>query len=59
VLEVIAVLTLTGTAFDKLVEVIASGKFKSGLRLFEAMLAHQFGISRGPLREALPRLAGE
>lgn len=58
VLEKIAVPTLTDIAFDKLVEAITSGEFKPGQRLSEAKLARQFGISRGPLREALGRLEG-
>lgn len=58
VFEKIAAPTLTDIAFDKLVEAITSGEFKPGERLSEAMLARQFGISRGPLREALGRLEG-
>lgn len=57
-LQKISVSSLADIAFDKLVEAITSGEFKPGERLSEAMLARQFGISRGPLREALGRLEG-
>lgn len=57
-LQKISVSSLADIAFDKLVQAITSGEFKPGERLSEAMLARQFGISRGPLREALGRLEG-
>lgn len=38
---------------------IASGDFPPGAQLFEADLARQLGVSRGPLREGLQRLAQE
>ena len=38
---------------------IASGDFPPGAQLYEADLARQLGVSRGPLREGLQRLAQE
>jgi DNA-binding GntR family transcriptional regulator len=38
---------------------IGSGQLPSGLRLTEAALAERFGVSRGPVREALRQLAAE
>ena len=35
-----------------------SGELKPGERLSETTLAKRFGISRGPLREAIGRLEG-
>jgi len=40
-------------------EGIQEGRFVPGQRLIESDLTEQFGISRGPLREALSRLAGD
>ena len=57
-LKKISVSTLADSAFEKLVQAITAGEFKPGERLSEALLARQFGISRGPLREALVRLEG-
>lgn len=50
--------SLSDEAFDKLLEAISEGEFRPGERLSEADLARRFGISRGPLREALGRLEG-
>ncbi len=50
--------SLANEAFQKIVEAITSGAFRPGEKLSEAELARQFGISRGPLREALGRLEG-
>jgi DNA-binding GntR family transcriptional regulator len=57
-LEPISSTSLSNEAFRKIVEAITSGVFKPGEKLSEADLARQFGISRGPLREALGRLEG-
>ena len=40
-------------------EAIVSGELSSGTRLIESELAHRFGVSRVPLREAFRVLAGE
>jgi DNA-binding GntR family transcriptional regulator len=58
VLKPIASASLAEIAFSKLVEAISAGEFEPGQRLSEADLARRFGISRGPLREALQRLEG-
>jgi DNA-binding GntR family transcriptional regulator len=54
----IASASLAEIAFSSLVEAISAGEFEPGQRLSEADLARRFGISRGPLREALQRLEG-
>src|SRR3546814_14505750 len=45
-------------AFERLEQAIMSGELKPGERLSETTLAKRFGISRGPLREAIGRLEG-
>ncbi len=50
--------SLTDKVFDRLIEAIEKGDLPLGSRIREAALARQFGISRGPLREALRRLEG-
>jgi DNA-binding GntR family transcriptional regulator len=57
-LKPIASSSLAEIAFSNLVEAISAGEFEPGQRLSEAELARRFGISRGPLREALQRLEG-
>lgn len=57
-LRPIASTSLAEIAFAHLVEAISAGEFEPGQRLSEAELARRFGISRGPLREALQRLEG-
>jgi DNA-binding GntR family transcriptional regulator len=49
---------LSALAFERLEEAILTGVLKPGERISEAILARRFGISRGPLREALSRLEG-
>jgi DNA-binding GntR family transcriptional regulator len=44
---------------DRLREDIFSGRLAEGERLQEAKLAEQFGVSRGPIREALAQLTQE
>jgi DNA-binding GntR family transcriptional regulator len=58
-LEPIAVSSIANEAFHKLTQAIISGEFTPGERLSEAELARRFGISRGPIREALQRLEGK
>ncbi len=50
--------SLANLAFEKIVGAIVCGEIAPGERISEAHLARQFGISRGPLREALMRLEG-
>jgi DNA-binding GntR family transcriptional regulator len=45
--------------FERMRTHIIEGRFAPGQRLVEADLTEQFGISRGPLREAVRRLAAE
>lgn len=44
---------------DALRRLIISGEFPAGSRLVEIPLAEQFGVSRGPIREAFVRLESE
>lgn len=41
---------------DALEEMVFTGQFSEGERLDETRLAHRFGVSRTPIREALQRL---
>jgi DNA-binding GntR family transcriptional regulator len=50
--------TLAAALTDRLVEAIVSGELAPGEKLSEPELAHRFGTSRGPLREALQRVEG-
>ena len=45
--------TLTEQITRYLTQAITSGRFDSGERLVEHELKRQFGVSRGPIREAL------
>jgi DNA-binding GntR family transcriptional regulator len=51
--------TLADAVADQLRTAILSGEFAPGERLYEAALAREFGISRGPIREALALLEGD
>jgi DNA-binding GntR family transcriptional regulator len=51
--------TLREQVLDRLREDILSGELDAGTVLGEAALAESFGVSRGPIREALSRLASE
>ncbi len=51
--------TLWEQVRDRLREDILAGRLEPGTELSEVALAGDFGISRGPLREALGRLASE
>jgi len=50
--------TLSDKASSQLTEAIVTGKLEQGQKLSEAYLATHFGISRGPLREAMRQLEG-
>jgi DNA-binding GntR family transcriptional regulator len=49
---------LSSLAFERLEQAIMTGELKPGERLSETTLARRYGISRGPLREAIGRLEG-
>lgn len=51
--------TYAGRAVEMLRTMILDGTLRSGERLNEVHLAQSLGISRGPLREAIQRLASE
>lgn len=51
--------TLADRAFEWLEEAIIKGDYPPGTKLDEAELAEAFGISRGPVREAIRRLEGK
>jgi len=59
VLDQIAVSTIANEAFRKVTQAIVAGEFAPGEKLSESELARRFGISRGPIREALGRLEGK
>lgn len=48
--------TLSGQIGERLKDAILAGVYCQGEQLNEARLARQFGVSRGPLREAMQRL---
>ncbi len=50
--------TLSDNVFDQLRRAIVSGEFPPGSKINEPQLAERYGISRGPLREAIRRLEG-
>src|SRR5580765_4278392 len=52
-------LTLWQRVYDHLRAEILSGRLKPGAELAEVALSAQLGVSRGPLREAIGRLASE
>lgn len=49
---------LSEVALSEIVDLIFSGKLRSGDVVNEVNLARQFGMSRGPVREAVRRLQG-
>jgi DNA-binding GntR family transcriptional regulator len=51
--------TLRERVFERLREEILAGDLPAGAELHEVALAQSLGVSRGPLREALGRLAAE
>lgn len=50
--------TLADRAFVRIEAAIEKGDLPPGTKISEALLARTFGISRGPLREAIRRLEG-
>lgn len=50
--------TLAANVMDMLVTAIVKGELAPGTKISEPELARQYGISRGPLREAIRRLEG-
>src|SRR5580765_3652483 len=52
-------LTLWQRVYDHLRAEILSGRLEPGAELAEVALSEQLGVSRGPLREAIGRLASE
>lgn len=49
-------LTLADRVFAQIQDAIVKGELKAGSKISEAELAARYGVSRGPLREALNRL---
>jgi DNA-binding GntR family transcriptional regulator len=56
--EALAVQTLADKALESIETAIIKGDLAPGTRISEVLLARTFGISRGPLREAIRRLEG-
>ena len=54
--EPISRTTLSGQIMERLRDGILAGRYRQGEQLNEAELARRFGVSRGPLREAMQRL---
>ncbi|ENV32701.1 GntR family transcriptional regulator [Acinetobacter gerneri] len=52
-------MTLTDSIFEKLQSAIILGELPAGSKISEPELARTYGISRGPLREAIHRLEGQ
>lgn len=51
--------TLTNQIFEKIQNAIICGDLAAGSKISEPELARVYGISRGPLREAIHRLEGQ
>jgi DNA-binding GntR family transcriptional regulator len=51
--------SVVGLAYDAIRELIVDGSLAPGARVGQAELAERLGISRGSVREALRRLAGD
>jgi len=51
--------TAVDSVIEAIVEGVKEGRYAPGQRLVEADLTAELGVSRGPLREALGRLAAE
>jgi DNA-binding GntR family transcriptional regulator len=56
--EALEVRTLADQALDRIETAIMKGDLAPGTKISEVLLAKTFGISRGPLREAIRRLEG-
>src|SRR5436190_9450652 len=50
--------TLSDNLRAQLIAAIVEGELSPGSKVNEVALAHQYGVSRGPLREALRNLEG-
>ncbi|MCD6365579.1 MAG: GntR family transcriptional regulator [Planctomycetes bacterium] len=48
--------TLVDQLVERIFEWIVAGKIERGARITEEALAHEFGVSRTPIREAVRRL---
>lgn len=48
--------TIAETVFHKLQKAIVEGEISAGSKISEPVISRQYGVSRGPLREALSRL---
>lgn len=48
--------SLADSLFERLSEAIVTGEFAAGSKLSEPRLATRYGVSRGPIREAIRRL---
>jgi DNA-binding GntR family transcriptional regulator len=57
--QTLRVRSVVGLAYDAIREQIVDGSLAPGARVGQAELADQLGISRGSVREALRRLAGD
>lgn len=51
--------TLTENVFKQIQTAIVLGQIPAGSKISEPELARTYGISRGPLREAIHRLEGQ
>jgi DNA-binding GntR family transcriptional regulator len=51
--------TLTEHAYDRIRELLVSGRLAPGTRLSDVELSHAIGISRTPVREAISKLVSE
>jgi DNA-binding GntR family transcriptional regulator len=51
--------TAVETVIESIIDGVREGRYAPGQRLVEADLTAELGVSRGPLREALGRLAAE
>ena len=51
-----ATLTLADRVFGQIQNAIVKGELRAGSKISESELAARYGVSRGPLREALNRL---
>jgi DNA-binding GntR family transcriptional regulator len=51
-------LTLGAQIADQMRDAILKGEIAPGAAIVETSLAQQFGVSRGPLREAIRQLIG-
>ncbi|WP_370060035.1 GntR family transcriptional regulator, partial [Neptunomonas phycophila] len=54
----VEVITLADSVCAEIVTAIVKGEIPSGQKISEPELARTYGISRGPLREAMRRLEG-